>query len=332
VCIAAGAVLLVLLGATGAAVAQQDDVLTAEVVSAEPIELGSDGSGSLSLLVTNKGAVPLEVSFSLLTTDDTAAPEIIRVEPGDGLGVTVDPYQVLRVEIVLAATGPFSGRLLMTASDAGPAMIAIEVVEKESDEGQNAATPVLFGFVLGLLYLLVALISGTGKSGRGLGREMVVDAPYDFGKSWATTLTTIGALAGTVLGGSVLGASIGGFSKAALLVNEIVLGGIALLGPLAIKAVATAIKGGKTAIPVWGFVTAATFTVWAVGGQVFLLHLLANEGLSGAQALGLHFILAIADVLLVVYVIRSTNGAFKPDDDDGGKLQTLVNRPSTGVL
>lgn len=113
----------------------------------------------------------------------------------------------------------------------------------------------------------------------------------DFSKSFATTMTAIGALLGTVLSAGLVDDSTGGISKEGFQALNLTFGVLILVAPLVYmlfqKQVTTTKTAGEDpnkrttethyAGKTWALLLASTITLWAVIGEIVTIYFLLGQ-------------------------------------------------------
>jgi hypothetical protein len=173
----------------------------------------------------------------------------------------------------------------------------------------------VWGSLLVALMIVVARWS-TIRQGRKL-NDRLGAVNWSFTDSWATTLTALGALLGTILSTTgILPESTKLLSNAALGGLNLVFGLMVLVAPLVFSAFShdTANNYDEPSYQgtVWSFLIACIITIWAVVGELATIMVLLQELAVGTLSVSLSWLfvvlLLIAEVLLVVYAWSTMRG------------------------
>lgn len=142
-------------------------------------------------------------------------------------------------------------------------------------------------------------------------------ANWDFTTSWASTLTAVGALLGSILAAGVLPDETQRLSNAAFAGLNLFFGLLIPVAPLVYNATrgpkdtdAATGKQPQYQGYVWSFLLASAITLWAVLGELATIFLLLAEmqaegSMSAPAILMFQSLLLIAVVFLIVYVWRT---------------------------
>jgi hypothetical protein len=176
----------------------------------------------------------------------------------------------------------------------------------------------------------------------GLLGEPMGPADWDFGKSWASTLTTVGDLLGTVLSAGVLPGDTQSLSKPAYAALNLFFGVLILIAGFVYTATRrpkettnqTAGKQVQYQGYVWSFLLASFVTMWAVLGELATLWFLLTEiGVQGTLSAGpLHIfqvVLLLAGLLALFYAWRSIAQVVNTQTDretQKSQLETQIKR------
>jgi hypothetical protein len=144
--------------------------------------------------------------------------------------------------------------------------------------GDGAERLIVGSAVISALLVIVRWITLPGKFSDRLG---TVD--WSFGDSWASTLTTVGALLGTILATATIPDDAQPLSGTALGGLNLLFGAIALMAPILFSAFLRAIPPEDAATEpslqgyVGAFLGAALLTVWATLGELATVSILLRE-------------------------------------------------------
>jgi hypothetical protein len=166
-----------------------------------------------------------------------------------------------------------TGELLLTASGAAPAAVPLVI---EPQKGHDDGTALLI-----ICPLLAAAVIVVARLATVDVTNVLGPANWDYSQSWATSLTLVGALLGTVLGAGVLPDKLDLFTKAGYSAFNVLFGMLVLAAPLLYTALQTR---GKDAAArkqyegtIWAFGVASVATLWGVFGQLATVGLLFRE-------------------------------------------------------
>lgn len=267
--------LLAVLFATLIVPAAEAQVPGLEVV--QPAEVAftttSDAdSNAVSVWVENTTSASVTPEFSLVIEDENgAAIEGVTVETEDS--AALERGMVGRYRLTLQwsdADIDGSGQLVVAADGAAPGSVPVSIASKP-DLLAGADDPLWMPlFVAAVLLVLGLAFAGTTTH---FGKQ-IPGVKVEFGSSFATTLTTLGALLGTVLGAGVLP------EETSTLSTEVFIGlnllfGFAVVVAAALPAITQGDDGTKTMVGL--FWVGAYITVWAVFGQLLTLWMLLGE-------------------------------------------------------
>jgi hypothetical protein len=313
-----GLLLVLLLAATGAAQAQGQPP---ELVFVQPEKLAVNFSGEESdeatVWLKNPGQKTITPRFAAALEDSDGNPVGGQVEVVDAEGQEVRAKQlqageVGRYRIRFAEASKSSGQLLASAEGLATASLPISLgPELTSTRGVNGALVVPFGAAL--LLLSAAWIFGRGNT--RLTDSLSGATELDFSKSFASTLTGVGALLGTIIAATgVLPEETVNLSKAGFT-------GLNLTFGIAIVIAAAIASSAQSSEPIWNkdgqeewkvkgyvlaFLAAAMITLWAVFGELWTIWLLieelgAEKGFTSLGVVVLQILLALAAAAMVPY-------------------------------
>jgi hypothetical protein len=278
-------------------------------------------STTASVVVENQTDESIQLEFAVLLEDeDGDATNSISVAPIDG--ASLDPHQTGRFELTFSAaesTGELSGELVARGKDAGPAVRPLRL--RESAGLASWFNGVIFGpLIFAALFVCVrwALL--------GVKDAMLTNrlgpANWDFSGSWASTLTVLGALAGTVLSAGVLPEETQRLTKASYVALNLIFGTLIVFAPVVYAATrrptqtnlhpgsADADKEIQYQGFVWSFLLASGITLWAVVGEMATIGLLIVElhGEKSISTAALYILWGVlgAGALLILYYCWNT--------------------------
>jgi hypothetical protein len=266
-----------------------------------------------TVTVRNDGADDITLSLEAVLGKGTAhvKPSRLKVK---GLGVK--PFQLTVTPD--KSTRDTSGGITFTATAGGDAPPAVlPVVIKPEEHHDNAATFLLFAPLV-FAVLLVELRVFTIRNRK----PTLGPANWSFSDSWATSLTLVGALLGTILGAGVLPDELDLFSKAGYSAFNVLFGMLVLVAPLVYAAAQNRIKNKDDGTPqyqgkTWAFAIASVVTLWGVLGELITVGLLLREigkagGLSTVLVVLAWGILVAIIGTAVVYTWRRMGSILRP--------------------
>ncbi|HEY6550246.1 MAG TPA: hypothetical protein VIY71_03485, partial [Solirubrobacterales bacterium] len=266
-------------GAVPGAVAQTPELA---FVAPETIvaELTDEKSDEVSVWIKNTAAQEVTPEFETVLENSSGEPVPAKVEVGGG-GITPIPAsKVGRYRLYLTKASKSSGQLVVTAPGVAPASIAVSAGPKLA-LGRGVAGALLIPLFAALIVLvgIWAIVHGEVKLTDPLG-----GLELDFSKSFASTLTAVGALLGTIISAGVLSEETVKISKAGFT-------GLNLTFAIAIAVAGIVYAVWQDVVPEKGaepkewklqghvlpFLVAALITLWAVIGEGWTLWLLLGE-------------------------------------------------------
>jgi hypothetical protein len=303
-----------------------DETLT---VKYEP----GEKAASTTLLLRNDGEDAIEgLRFSARVQDSAAEPRDGKVHIGlaDQQDASIDGHLVERVNLEVSVdesegAETYSGHLVAEAEGIAPATRPLKVVPVR-------LPPLGAGWLIYPTLLAAAVLVGirtfTLPGSPGLLDRPMGPVDWDFGKSWASTLTTVGALLGTVLSAGVLPGDTQSLSKPAYAALNLFFGMLILIAGFVYTATrrpkettnTSGVKQVQYQGHVWSFLLASFVTLWAVLGELVTLWFLLTEiGVQGTLSRGpLHIfqgVLLLAGLLALFYAWRSIAQIVKTQTD-----------------
>lgn len=202
-----------------------------------------------------------------------------------------------------------------------------------------AALSSITSIVVASLAAGIALVVGGWLSCGGVRAALktaIGDPSWDFSKSWASNVTVVGAILGTVLSAKILPTttavvvSPNGYTALSLLFGSLV-----VVAPLVFTVLRSA-KPSSTG-PVytgrgWGFLLASALTLWGVLGELATVGLVLYEA-QHAKTLALGAVIPIlatigfAMLLVAVYGLRTVQITLKPQSATFG-LESVGGEPT----
>jgi hypothetical protein len=270
-------------------------------------------TASATVTVRNNGPAVSDVHF-LAVPDDGS----VKVTIASG-GASVPAFMVKQFKLTLSPTDPkkkFSGTLVVAAANTAPGTLALQLGPKKKVPAWLYLlifVPLPLGMgIVGLAYLRADKHGCKWKSRMG-------PANWDFSKSWASNITVVGALLGTILAAGVLPDETA-VSKATYAGLNLFFGVLILVAPLVYTATQaavpvhkrTAIKEAQYQGSVRWFVVASGLTLGAVLGELATIFLLFREirtanSMPEAAIWFLAVLMTVAGLLLVLYAWRTVH-------------------------
>lgn len=279
--LAVGALAQLTFGVVAAPAAPALSVLNNSNVLAVAGEEGKDtATGYFTLINPDPEPAGIKVRFQASSSEKVTIEEVTPE--------TVDGEGAMRVGVTFAGleelTGAASGQLVIFG---GATPVAQSVKVEPAPQPSAPWTEVL---VLGSLFaavLLALMVVGSMESTASLG-NLAPGAKWSF-SSWATTLTGVGVVFGTVLAGVTLPPYPEQFTKATLVNLNLFFGILVVLAPFVFQATRKSEPGtqneddGRVGTNAT-LLASCTITLWAVLGEIGVFALLGWE-LIGAEAL-----------------------------------------------
>jgi len=192
----------------------------------------------------------------------------------------------------------------------------------------------IFGPLVGAV-VLVALSGWLGGvTSFGVLTDAMGPPNYDFSKSWASNITVVGALLGTILNAQKVIASTPRLSQTEYAALNLFFGIVVVLSPFIFRASSRVVKvTGPQGVAdtqyqglVLGFLVATALTVWAVAGEVVTILLLFGDLQAPSGALTLFTVLlAICACLLIYYVGTSVPSVIRNQHDAEVHAQSVAS-------
>jgi hypothetical protein len=298
-------------GGSAAAAASQKPPLSVLGSTSTLAVAGSQGqdtaTGYFSLLNPGRRSVHISVRFQAASSDKVG---IENVTPA-----TVGPGQAQRVAITFSGLQTLdaaaNGQLVVTG---GASPVAQAVAINPAPQPSAPWPEVVIGgsFFLALM-LALAVVGAMPDHDRGPLRNLAPPAPKWNYTSWATTLTAVGAVFGTVLTQATFPPFPKEVAKPTLINLNILFGILVILGPFLFQALRKRTvspadqEAGRTSTNLT-LLIACSFTLWAVLGEIAAFALLTWE-LVGGGAVGwvVVIVLAAIAVLAARYFLVTTS-------------------------
>lgn len=268
-----------------AALMWSDAALAAPALSlAGEGELTVEGSGgdtaSTEMVVVNPGdAVPIEVEF-LSSTEDGV--ELAGTEPEEAAkGATV-------VKVTFSGLSHLGGAqsgALVVKGGAAPLVRQTKVIRGIH---RSANWPVIFvvgAFVAMLLLLLAILLKSENSGVETFLRKKAPGPKWSF-SSWATTLTAVGGILGTVVASATYPSEPIEISKDSLVSLSLLFAAMVVIGPFIFQAIRnSSATAADQEAGLWGYswalLISCAITCGAVLGELACLGLLTQELITG---------------------------------------------------
>jgi hypothetical protein len=276
-------------------------VATAPANAAPPITVASPSSLTVqagerkpsTVTLRNDDTAPVTLTVNAVLGEGTAEvmPKMLTLDqPVQSFQITVTPSKsTLDTSGVLSFAAP--------ASTVPPAVLALEI-EPEQQHDTAAAILIFAPAFLAVVVVLWRLL--TVKIVPPFGPPN-----WKYSESWASTLTLIGALLGTLLGAGVLPDKLALFSKAGYSAFNVFFGMLVLIAPLVYAALQTRVtdaadKSQQYQGTTLAFGLASIATLWGVFGQLATVGLLFRE-IEKAGGLSTWLVLVSGAILLLIF-------------------------------
>lgn len=324
-----------LLGAAASANAQSPELefVAPELVTAN---LSGESSEALSVWIRNTSdqTVPPEFKTILEDADGNSVPATVEIV---GDSKSVGPDQVERFRLILTDASKSSGQLVGIANGVAPASVQISVGPKlDLSRGVNGALIIPF---LAALILIVVATAAAWSVMSPFG--VLGTAELEFSKAFASTLTAVGALLGTIISASVLPEDTVNLSKEGFTGLNLTFGiAIAVAGivysAMQKSFVESSADGKKREWKLKGytipFLLASLITVWAVFGEIWTMWRLfeelgrAGQGFSDFAVTVVQVLLGLAVLAMIPYtVIRIRAAVRKAPEGEELESATVVS-------
>jgi hypothetical protein len=228
------------------------------------------------LLVDKGGARPITVRES--DEPGAARRPALEIQGGDD-GIAEGAVAGYRIRVRGLTTDKVKGaQLVASATATTPATLDVSISAK-SDFSNTVTGVLLWPLGIALLFMLIRGLTVRGKFGGEIG-----SLDLDFSKSFATTLTALGALLGTLLADDVVGEATSSISKQGFQTLNLTFGVVIVLAPityLIAQRTITKTEDGKPKThyvgKTWALLLASAVTLWAVLGEIYTTFLLLDE-------------------------------------------------------
>jgi hypothetical protein len=317
---------IALAGTASAAAPPGEGTSGLQVVAPENLALsvnaGKHETEAVTIWLRNATRASVRPKFSAQLEDtDSTAGDVVSVAPEKGSafravpGKDVEHYRVVlhgvddsnnsSGELVISADGSESRR----ASTPTPATIGVTVTA-ERDYGGTYYW-VLFGpAVVALLLVAIGWHNAENPPKAG---EVISPANFSYSSGFASTLTVIGALLGTIIAAGILPSDTSHLAGSAYKALNIIFGALIASAVLIVSAFQkqTTGKDGSPELRayVWAFMLACVVTGWAAFGELVTLWFLiwdvnGTSGLTHAGVLVLDILIVGSAMAMAVYVFR----------------------------
>ena len=284
-------------------------------LKAETCEAKKCSTKQATVWVRNAGPAVSDLALAAALYDADGEEVPAAVEPAEGsLGAnSVTPFRVSLSGLDEGKSA--TGQLVATATNAAPGAVEL-AVSKKRDSVENEINVFLWApFVFALIFVLICWATWRPKLKPG---DPVGSVTLDFTKSFASTLTAVGALLGTLLSSSALPEETSWLTKEEYTALNVVFG--VLIAAAGIVYVASQREcpvkdaAGNTGTQylgrVWAFVLACVLTIWAVVGEVAVLFAIIAIELGGGSFTAaandlLGLIVALTVVPMLIYAAKS---------------------------
>jgi hypothetical protein len=305
-----------------------------EVLAQGPLTVSAvEGRDKAEAYVTvlNVGTAPTQISAAFQATTS------VSVKASVARSTTIAPGQAERVKLMFTGLQSLresvSGELVIRGGSRPVAQSAtVSAALQPSANWPLAIVATALGFTMLVAAGLMAAVA-SAKTWHWL-KNPAPSPKWSFG-SWATHLTAVGALLGTVLGSASLPKTPKQIDKTSLVALSLLFGAVVVIAPFVFEAVrrpaATSPKQGEGGTGfVWVLLLSCALTLGAVIGEITTLGLAAWE-ITGGGASGvlLEVGLGILGVLALYYVsVTALEAALT---DWMAAAQLVQERPAAGA-
>jgi hypothetical protein len=310
---------------------------------AQPLELAFVAPESITANLS--GETSEEVSVWLKNSSHhSVTPEfktVLENSEGDAVPATVElgkeksvgADQVARFRVTLAGASTSSGQLVATVAGVAPASVQMTVAPKlDLSRGVDGALLIPLGVSILVIGAIAAWFMVTRK-------VRLVDplgaVELDFTKSFASTLTAVGALLGTIISAGVLPEQTVYLSKAGFTGLNLTFGIAVVVAGVVYSMVQRVVpeagkdpKDWKFRGYVLPFLLASLITLWAVFGEVWTMWLLIGElghenGFTDHAVAVTRLLLALAVIGMIPYTFTRVGAAVR-DKPTSKKERTMI--------
>jgi hypothetical protein len=294
------------------ALAQSATPSSLQFLSPDKVEKSLDGGKSsvtAGLTVQNNSGQSQDVSFSVVGADHSVS----VVAPSD---TAITPYDSRAFTVALhpsEADEASTGVLLVKAENVEPDTLPLNV--KPATTYPAWLFLIVFASLGVALVFVVARWLSFKRDAQCTLKSRMGPVDWKFTDSWASTLTVVGALLGTILASNALPAETSLQPKITYAGLNFLFGVVIVLAPLIYTATAAPVQVTRRNVHgkepqfqgyIWSFLAASCLTVWATVGELATVFGLFNElRLADSMPLAivglLGALVAVAVVLLVRY-------------------------------
>jgi hypothetical protein len=308
---------LIAVAAVPSAVAQAPELafVAPETITAE---LTGERSDEVSVWIKNTADREVTPEFEAVLENGSGEAVPAKVEVGGGRVTPIPAGTVGRYRVYLTRASKSAGQLVATSTGVAPASVAVSAGPKLAP-GRGVVGALLIPLLAALIVLvgIWAIVHGDVKLTDPLG-----SLELEFSKSFASTLTAVGALLGTIIAAGVLPEDTVKISKAGFTGLNLTFG-IAIAVAGIVYAVWQDVVPEKGAAPkewklqghVLPFLVAALITLWAVIGEGWTLWLLlgelgADDGFTSVAVWTGRVLLIVAGLAMIPYTESRIRLAF----------------------
>jgi hypothetical protein len=329
-------VTVLVLSPAPAAVAQNPE-LTFVAPESLTAELSGSTSDDVSVWLKNGSGQTVTPSFSTVLENGDGEPVNSKVEISSGSAKSLDAYEVERYRVHLLNGSKSSGELVASADGVAPAAISIAVAPKLPD-GRGVTGVLLISLAVAFLVTLICaawiFIRKNVKLTAPLG-----SAELDFSKSFASTLTAVGAVLGTIISAGVLPEETVQLSKTDFTGLNLTFGLAIVVAGVVYSMVQKIVPDDPTTPKEWKlkgyvlpFLAAALITLWAVFGELWTMWLLfgelGNEGGLSAVAVDMgRGLLAVGGLAMLPYTFTRIQLAIREKPNSAKEQVALAAEP-----
>jgi hypothetical protein len=257
------------------------------------------GTAKGHLLLTNQGTAAVTALTITAVYSDGTEVEVTVTTDDDATGIETNAFRTVDVSFGWAHNRPDTGWFIVQDSSGAVAPITVPFQIRELVPGSIFLRAAIYSAIAALVVCLYVHLSLTWHPPAqppgppGWVTPTHPSASWSFKESWASNLTTTGAILGTVLAASgFLTDVLPGLSTGLFLGVSLGYGFLALFGPIVY--IALQAQGA----PIYGAVlVAGTVTVWAALGGIATVALLIGRGgvpVEWGIAVGLVMLMVVA--------------------------------------
>jgi hypothetical protein len=307
-------------------------------LDSDPIALEVNGEpAQATVWIVNNAGAKRDITLSLVLQESGAPSSAVTIQSGGT--VTVEPGQVASATLVFAratASSSLTGHLVATTPEGDLATRPLNVARSLPTvvaQFVPAAVPGVLAaaLVAGVLTALLAVLLNGVRAFKSVGDDMGPVA-FDAKESIGSVLTLGGAIVGAIAAAGILPEEPFALDKSELAGLTALFALVLLVAPLIYRVAGRLVPVGD-AYQEWSYVGVFVIVVGllaaATVGQIFAVGLLLADALlqdvSGMAATFVWVALAVAALVIVLYVARWASWTIKHRDDPPADQLTLFS-------